>query len=424
MTTYSSNPYCVEKLLHLSQRHAVVATDDIFDEQGIKLLAKGAEISSDMQDRLLLRKLKAPLEASLSVAEGVTLNDYFQQTLDLIDQLPALQCIAGSRAAREILRDGKRLHLPPPLCMLLTCMRESDPKTFRVNQIVTAVCAGISAMLGANANEAQGLQVIAALHDIGEMYINPEYLRPERQLTPKEWKHVATHPQVGQLLIRDLTSLPALVGTCVGHHHERQDGSGYPGQIASPDLHRLAGWLAVADAVGALVEYGPGVGERIAMALRIVPEEFERGAADAIIRAMQPLRAEKVEVNRQDCFSQATALLQRMAAGSHALREVLEQSTHSNLRQVCLRALGLLDGFAKSMRATGILYAYDLAPEDSEDGRLMAEMSQIVSEVAWRIRNLARNLFLRVDAWNDTAMLASIQPVIDLLDGEVRPQAA
>lgn len=416
MTSYSSNQHCVEKLLDLSETHAIVATEDIYDESGFKLLARGARISREMQDRLLLRKLKAPLESSLSVHDGVTVGELMQGALDLIEQYPALKHIAGGRIARGILRDGKSLHIPPPLCLLLTCVRKGDPESFRRAQIVAAICAGIAARLDATNNDAQLTLVASALHDIGEIYVNPEYLHPQRHLTPREWKHVATHPHVGQILIRDLTNLPVGVGACVAQHHERRDGSGYPGQLASSEQHRLAAWVAVADAAAALIDRGEESGERISLALRIVPEEFDRQTSDVLIGALQPL-GHRVSADSQEGSETPQAMLGRLEAASGELRTIVAQKRGDLLHQLCDKALELLDGFAKSVRATGVLNTDELSGDDLHDASLLAEMQVIVSEVTWRMRNLARNLFLRVDAWNDETAMTRIQRSIELLDG-------
>ena len=417
MTAYSSNQHCVEKLLVLSETHSIVATQDIFDESGFKLLARGATVSRALQDRLLMRKLKAPLESSLSVHDGVTMSEVMQGALDLIDQYPALQCIAGGRIARGILRDGKLLHIPPPLCLLMTCARNGDPESFRHTQIVTAICAGIAGELNASTHDAQLALVASALHDIGEIYVNPEYLHPPRHLSPREWKHVATHPHVGQILIRNLTSLPGAVGACVAQHHERQDGSGYPGQLTCSEQHRLAAWVAVADAAAALIDRGEESGERISLALRIVPEEFDRQAADVLIRALR--------TNAQPMTGQVTAtpaeapqaLLKRLETASGELQTVVAQNRHNLLENFCSKLLGLLDGFAKSLRATGVLDVDRLSGDDMRDESLLAEIQQIVSEVTWRMRNLARNLYLQVDGWNDEQAMLEVRYAIELLDG-------
>lgn len=417
MTAYSSNQHCVEKLLVLSETHSIVATQDVFDESGLKLLARGATVSRALQDRLLMRKLKAPLESSLSVSDGVTMGELLQGALDLIEQYPALECVAGGRIARGILRDGKSLRIPPPLCLLMTCARNGDPESFRRTQVVAAICAGIAGELDASIHDAQLALVASALHDIGEIYVNPEYLHPQRHLSPSEWKHVAAHPHVGQILIRNLTSLPGAVGACVAQHHERQDGSGYPAQLTCSEQHRLAAWVAVADAAAALIDRGEASGERISLALRIVPEEFDRQAADVLIRSLRAHSQQMTDQHSDDPGEAPQALLKRLEAASGALQAVVAQNRRNQLTIFCCKLLDLLDGFGKSMRATGVLDADRLSGEDMHDDSLLAEMRQIVSEVTWRMRNLARNLFLHVDGWNDEQTMREVEPAIELLDG-------
>ena len=321
MSAYASNQHCVEKLLVLSESHAVVATQDIFDESGFKLLAKGAEISRAMQDRLLLRRLRAPLESLLAVHDGVTVSELMQGALEEIEQSPTLARIAGGREARALLREARDLHIPPPLCLLLTCARNNDPESFRRARMVVAICAGIASEFAVPAHDAHLALVAAALHDIGEIYVHPDYLHPQRHLTPREWKHVATHPHVGQL----------------------------PKVPATESLETPQALHAQLDAAG--------------------------GALQAV----------------------------RTGPAGHAFATL------------CDKGLLLLEELAKSLRATGVLDAGILDSEFLDDG-LQAEIQQVVSEVTWRMRNLARNLFMRVDAWNDEASLQLIQPAIELLD--------
>ncbi len=424
MATYSTNRHCVEKLLNLSESHAIVATEDIYDEQGMKLLARGATISRAMQDRLLLRKLRAPLESSLAVEGGVTIGELMQGAIDLIGEIPALAAVAGGRAAREILRDGRALHLPPPLLMLLTCARHANPDSFRSTQIVAALCAGIAGELNAPAGDAQVLLLASVLHDLGEIYINPEYLRRQGHLTPREWKHVATHPHVGQLLIGNLTTLPKSLLACVGQHHERHDGSGYPAQLSRHEQHQLAGWLAVADASAALIARGDSCSKRVSLALRIVPNEFDRDAADVMIRGLQ-----KVAFGTQTSLpplgiDAAQRLLERIQAAGDLLARVPLNRFAGAMQALATRVGRLLDSFAMSLRATGILDAATLPGEDISDPGLREEMQQIVSEVTWRARNLARNIQLASEAEGNEELLAHFQAVINVLDDAPTTQAA
>jgi HD-GYP domain-containing protein (c-di-GMP phosphodiesterase class II) len=414
MSSFATNQHCVEKLIQLSETQSVVATEDIFDEQGFKLLAKGASISREMQDRLLLRKLRAPLESSLSVHDGVTLTGLLQGTLTLIDSNPVLGKIAGSQEARAVLRDNLSLRLPPPLLLLLTCLTQSDPDSIHHLQLVTAISAGIAAQQKSSASTAQTALLAAVLHDLGEIYIKPDYVHSQRPLTPEEWKHVAAHPQIGQLVIRSLTSMPDAVLACVGQHHERHDGSGYPAQLDQHEQHPLSAWIAVADAVSALIKSNQTDGERISLALRIIPGEFDRQLTDPIIRAVQSLRADNSQQISPQSIDHAQNLLERLHAASAELQQVLTQPLAAPLQAICDKTRHLLAGFARSLRATGILDARVLAPEDFNDQRLLAEMQQIVREVSWRMRHLARNLYLR--ASTDPAALQRLGQAIQLLD--------
>lgn len=424
MAVYSSNQHCVEKLLDLSETHSIVATQDIYDEQGFKLLAKGAEVSRDMQDRLLLRKLRAPLESSLSVRDGLTVAEILQGALDLVDQNPALESIAGSRGAREILRDGRDLHIPPPLMLLMTCVRHTSADSFRHTQVVAALCAGIAAELEASAAEARTLLVASILHDIGEIYVNPDYITRQGHLSPQEWKHVATHPRVGELLIRGLTSMPQGVLACVAQHHERHDGSGYPARLTRKEQHDLSGWMAVADSAAALINRGNSGASQVSLALRIVPKEFDRGAADVLIRGLQRLKVAPQLPPDTKCVDRAHRLLAHIETVGAALQAEAGKALSNPLLEIVGRALYLLDGFARSLRSTGILDASSLSGADASDQGLLEEMQQIVNEVTWRMRNLGRNIYLGVDACNDPAASEGMQAIIDMLETAAQPDAA
>jgi hypothetical protein len=68
----NANPHALNTIIQASEKRSIVASEDIFDERGVKLLARGQPISASLQQRLLERKLKAPLESNLAVADGVT----------------------------------------------------------------------------------------------------------------------------------------------------------------------------------------------------------------------------------------------------------------------------------------------------------------------------------------------------------------
>ncbi|MCK0512573.1 HD-GYP domain-containing protein [Aromatoleum buckelii] len=409
----SVNRHCLHNIVQLAQTHTVEAAEDIFDERGIKLWAKGRPVSADLQEKLLRRKLAKPLEATLAVEGAVAFSNVVDACRAQAEDNPLFARFA-SRDALALLGGLRTIPLPQPLRLLLTTAHANGNRSFGHALATILVCACIATRLNASEHDAQTLLTAALLHDLGEMYIHPDYLSGSQQLRPHDWKHVASHPRIGQLLIQELTTLPAAIGLCVAHHHERLDGSGYPNQLERSKLHRLGGWLAVAETVGAILSGGhPGAPLRAALALRLVPEEFDR---DAVAAVTQALRKDGDSFGEDDCQG---------GADTHATHARLDRAItraedlHASLdtpfaRQSVAMALQQLHNLEKSLRATGAAEAASLGEE--LDRQLVAESSQVAREIDWRMRSLARNLYLRAETHADGADLALLAPLIETLD--------
>ncbi|MDO8931250.1 MAG: HD domain-containing protein [Rhodocyclaceae bacterium] len=416
MSFDSPNQHCLDKFVKLAESQTVTATDDIYDDRGFKLWAKGVPVSRELQVKLVKRKLAKPIESLLTVEHAVSFAEIVDDCLRKLDQDPALQKIAGTRATRGLLTAAKTLPVPAPLRLLLTSAKTNDADTYAHTLQVVTICAGIAATLTTQANEANNLLMAAVLHDLGEIYINPEYMNAKRRLAPHEWKHVVSHPRIGQMLIQELTSLPAAVAQCVGQHHERHDGSGYPFQYQRAEQHRLAGWIAVADAAAALLASGSkGAPARIALALRIVPGEFDRDAAGVLIQALRSEKNDYGVDGSSDCIAKARSTLIDIENVRRVLHDVAVTTELSFARQTCVVAEALLHGVATAMRATGVLDA-DMLGESIGDPELLAEMHLIVREVEWRMRNLARNIYLRAESQPGPESLAALGGIIEMMD--------
>lgn len=416
MTFNAVNQHCLNSIVELAETRTVEASEDIYDERGMKLWAKGKPVSAELQEKLLRRKLAKPLEATLNVEGAVAFGDVVGACRARLDETPVFKRLIDREALALI--DGLRnLPLPQPLRLLLTAAHAKGSNSFKHAIATIIVAAGLAARMRISDHDAQLLLTAALLHDLGEMYINPDYLRDSYRLPPAEWKHVASHPRVGQLLITELTTLPSSVALCVGHHHERLDGSGYPNQLERSKHTRLGSCLAVADSVAAILARGDvGAPLRAALALRIVPEEFDHEAVAAVTQALR---------NGDDSFGTAgdrgfaqavEASVERLRRNIAASLAIHGSASHSFVRQSAESALVLLHSLDKSLRSTGVLEAISLGP-DVIDNELVAEINLVVREIDWRMRNLARNVHLRAEAFDQGTHLPALRPLVEALDG-------
>jgi hypothetical protein len=286
------------------------------------------------------------------------------------------------------------------------------------------VTAGIAARAGLSEHDAQLIVVAALLHDVGEMYVNPEYLKSAHRLEPSEWKFVASHPRIGQLLIQELTTLPAVVAQIVGQHHERFDGSGYPSQMAGEKMHKLSSWLAVADTATAILARGDaGAPMRVALALRIVPEEYDRKAVSALLQAMKSVGDVYGEDGDCLCIKRANATWAQVNGAMSAAALARTAASDAFAREIANATLGVLGNLDKSLRATGVIDS-DQLNGLGNDPQLMSEICLIVKETGWRMRNLARNIYLRAEAHAGGVNLDELMPLINgLNNGELAAPA-
>lgn len=416
MLLNSANPHCVEKIVALSEKENIVAADDIVDSRGVKLWAKGKSVSRQLQEKLLQRKLIRPIESTLTIEKGIEFADVVDSCKEAIEASEVLQKLAGSREALGILADHRDFRLPGPVRLLLTAEKESGGKSYAHCVHVVALCAGLAARLQLSPRDTTTLLVAGVLHDLGEMYVNPEYLRTAYRLAPSEWKHVATHPRVGQILVQELTTLPPAVGLAVLQHHERLNGSGYPNQIRGDAISRVGALLGTVDSVAAIIlRGGPGCAYRAGLALRIVPEEFEPAAAQTIVQALRGVADISPDDGNLAALGQIESILGRLEAARVAAQQLIAQRASRFSVEAAASVLAVLGNLTKAVNATGISGAASIA-DIQGDPELVAEVSLIVREIGWRLRNVSRNVFLQAET-ESASEAARLADLVARLDG-------
>jgi putative two-component system response regulator len=112
--------------------------------------------------------------------------------------------------------------------------------------------------LGLDQKALEDVEVAALLHDAGKVSVPDAILRKPGPLTPEEWRIMRMHPEFSWAVLRlvpglERASLFAL------HHHEKYDGSGYPGGLRGEDIPIGARIVSVIDAMVASRPYKQGV---------------------------------------------------------------------------------------------------------------------------------------------------------------------
>ena len=424
ITFCAVNPHCLQRIARLAQEMTVVARCDLVDEGGATLCASGATISRSVGLTLAQRRLRQPLEASVDLTQEIAPSEIVDDCRALMQQTPALALLGAGRIA-AIAHALAGLPGGGALTLLLTIARQFNRASYQQSLAAMIVGARLAAALDLVERDGDWLILAALVKDVGESYIDPQLV--DGRLPVQEWPQVAAHPAIGHAFVRAFTDFPPALADCVLQHHERLDGSGYPQALSAAQITPLATLLGLADCVSAVVLGGASeatldarsgwcLGERVAVALTLVPGEFPPAAVAAIATALAPL-ADAGGSPAGGSFAQCILpTLQRIRA-ARLLAETLSKSAPTpGLAAIGSFALAAIRGFDKRLRAIGV---YDLALLGvlESDPPRMGRTCLVVAEVGWRLRHLARSVYLRtLQRGEDAALAAELVAALGAVD--------
>jgi len=107
--------------------------------------------------------------------------------------------------------------------------------------------------LGMGDEEIHDIAVCGLLQDVGMMKVKQEVFTKHAALDQEEWEQVKGHPIEGALLLTKEVVLRDVVARVALEHHEKPDGSGYPGGKKKNETHLYARLINVVDTYGAMV---------------------------------------------------------------------------------------------------------------------------------------------------------------------------
>ena len=131
----------------------------------------------------------------------------------------------------------------------------------------------IGKYLNLSDSELHDLELGGLFHDIGKIGIPDAILRKEERLTDDEYSEIKNHPTIGSHILSSATIFKNII-PMVKHHHEKYDGTGYPGKLKGEEIPYFARITTIADAFDAMTSKRS---YRSSLSIDIVISEFEKG---------------------------------------------------------------------------------------------------------------------------------------------------
>lgn len=139
---------------------------------------------------------------------------------------------------------------------LVRALEARDTYTRGHSDRVNKMSVRIARALGLSEEEIDDIHHGSLLHDIGKIGVYDRILLKPQALNEEEFQMMKEHPEFGAQILSHSETLKKHIPIIL-HHHERQDGSGYPLGLKGDEIPLGARIVQVADSWDAMVSDRP-----------------------------------------------------------------------------------------------------------------------------------------------------------------------
>ncbi len=412
------------RLAAMNEKNPVVASEDIYNQQGALLLRKGSEFSQSRADLIAKHKLVKPLEHSVDIANSLDAKSLYELLIRFAATLPGLNAVTDNETVHTALRGQCEFYEQFPLLrQKLTVFASQLPEIYN-NSLYSAMAGIVLAHeLRMPEQEQQAVFIGGLMHNTGFLHLDPALTSNASELERDESLNVQAHPIIAKHFLDQVPNLPAMIGDAVADHHERTDGTGYPKQKFGVDLSLTSQVLALTDMIVSAhkrcAQHGEHAQQLILVVLQLNNsvhfEEVYKAAAKLIRLGPAPSSPPSHTPSTSDMIDQLERILKTFDA-SKKLAFVLMNNAKIRLTKSVASMLGRL---ATSIVSAGIIqdeyraWLEDLAKHDDPNEHLALLKSQImqdeIEEQLERLKSIMWKTIKKIPAENVSLLQSAMK---------------
>lgn len=392
METEVSDPdsNIIENIISASKGAEFYLSEDVYDQAGNKLLAKGYKITSDIKDKLISRVLKKPLETSITTDTSLTAADIASDTNEIIKKTHFLNSFEVE--LKLDLYAIKHLELEPLASLLLTVQKNNSQASYEHTLFMMLVARLIAKKLNIDSQKINDLTTACLLHDIGELYcVVPE----TKNLSLEHWRSIMTHPIVGSSVVRQHMNYNTSISKAILEHHERNDGSGYPNHLIAENLSDIGKIMIVSEAFSGMVKRQYDI-SNLTSTLKLINHDFPKAELNALIGLLQTLSGNSSHINTNPILENLVEKLSNLESIIEQLNSIKSENDKLDLFKDYLNLR--LKRICQTVYASGLTDCKNLGIWDSIklDEDINRELYVTTNEVEWKMKDLYRDISIRI----------------------------
>ena len=392
METEVSDPdsNIIENIISASKGAEFYLSEDVYDQAGNKLLAKGYKITSDIKDKLISRVLKKPLETSITTDTSLTAADIASDANEIIKKTHFLNSFDVE--LKLDLYAIKHLELEPLASLLLTVQKNNSQASYEHTMFMMLVARLIAKKLNIDSQKINDLTTACLLHDIGELYcVVPE----TKNLSLEHWRSIMTHPIVGSSVVRQHMNYDTSISKAILEHHERNDGSGYPNHLIAENLSDIGKIMIVSEAFSGMVKRQYDI-SNLTSTLKLINHDFPKAELNALIGLLQTLSGNNSQINTNPILDNLVEKLSNLESIIEQLNSIKYENDKLDLFKEYLNLR--LKRICQTVYASGLTDCINIGIWDSIklDEDINRELYVTTNEVEWKMKDLYRDISIRI----------------------------
>lgn len=277
----------------------MVLAKEVFDDDGRVLLAANTILTKEYIIRLSIRGY-----------QGVYIEDELSRGIQIDEVISIELRNEGAKAVKEgnidslksIAKDivSQLLEKDKSISLDIKDLRTYDNYTYKHSVNVAVISTIIGIYLSYDEESLYELCLAALMHDIGKTKIDPGIINKPGRLSMMEYRIVQEHARYSYDILDENYLISARTKQAVLHHHENEDGTGYPDRLVGDEIPPYAKIIHVADVYDALTSKRPykkpyALSEAIEYLMGGSNVLFDRNAVEAFLEAV-PVYAKGIDV--------------------------------------------------------------------------------------------------------------------------------
>lgn len=165
--------------------------------------------------------------------------------------------IKSEKMAPLVDRISSSVSIDPTIILNIARLKNKDEYTYLHSVAVCALMINLGRKLRLPEAQIHDIGMAGLLHDVGKSSIPDSILLKPSKLEEAEWATIRNHPKRGHEILSASEGISDIALEVCLRHHEKMDGTGYPGKVTADNLSVFTRMAAICDVYDALTSQRP-----------------------------------------------------------------------------------------------------------------------------------------------------------------------